>query len=141
MAALWVDNDNFRMDTLAGGAPQANRTNTMFVQEESKNKTVQAIDIPNKRAARLSASLKELNKSMKDITLYKTTKWAEPPIREKPTIQQPKPDTMIQRKRNVIHALTRADDDLNRPDVNEQKVPSISGKIYYIQLLYTEFLV
>ena len=71
-AVCILDNDNFRMDTLTGAAPQANRTNVMFIQPECLKNQVQSVDIPDKSASCLSASLKELNKTMKDITPYKT---------------------------------------------------------------------
>ena len=57
-----LDDNNFRMKTFTGKAPPANRTNVMFVQPESFNKPVETADIPDKRAARLSTTLKELNK-------------------------------------------------------------------------------
>ena len=125
-AIMIVDNDNFIMDTLTGSALQANRTNTMCVQPESKNRPIEALNIPDKRASHLSAFLKELNATMKDITPYKTTVWAEPPVRSKPQAQE-QLDTMKQRIHSVIHVLSRANDDLNRPEASEQKVPSFSG--------------
>ena len=63
---------------------------------------------------------------MKDVTPYKTSGRAEPPVRSKPQVQE-QLDTMKQRTRSVIHALSRADDDISRPEASEQKVPSFSG--------------
>ena len=125
-AIMIVDNDNFRMDTLTGSAPQANRTNVMFVQPESLNKPVQAVEIPDKRASRLSLSLRLLNENLKGITPYKTTGQSEPPKRSKPQTEE-QHETLTQRTRSVIHVLARANDDLKRPAVDQQKVPSYSG--------------
>ena len=122
-----VDNDNFRMDTLTGAGPQANRTNLMYVQPESLNKDLPPANIPDKHASRLSASLKELGSAMKAVTPYKTTKRAEPPVRNRPTDEQ-QIDTLQQRTRSVIHALARADEELNRPEASQQTVPGFSGK-------------
>ena len=113
-----INNDNFRKDTLIGSAPQANRTDTMFVQPELKNKPVEAINIPDKQASHLSASLKELNTTMKDVTPYKTTGWAEPPLRTKPQVQE-QLNTVKRWTLSVIHALARADDDIDQPEVSE----------------------
>ena len=125
-AVCILDNDNFRMDTLTGAAPQANRTNVMFIQPECLKKQVQSVDIPDKSASCLSASPKELNKTMKDITPYKTKRHSEPPVRTRPLVEE-KLDTVKQRTRSVIHALSRADNNLCRPHLKDQKVPSFSG--------------
>ena len=122
-----VDNDNFKMDTLTGAGPQANRTNVMYVQLESLNKELTPNDIPDKRASKLSTSLKELDKTMKAVIPYKTTKRAEPPIRDRPTDEE-QITTLQQRTRSVIHVLARADEELNRPEAMKQTVPGFSGK-------------
>ena len=122
-----VDNDNFKMDTLTGAGPQANRTNVMYVQPESLNKELTPTDIPDKRASGLSASLKELAKTMKAVTPYKTTKRAEPPVRNRPTGEE-QINTLQQRTRSVIHVLARADEELNRPEAIKQTIPGFSGK-------------
>ena len=61
------------------------------------------------------------------MTPYKTTKRAEPPVRNRPTDEQ-QIDTLQQRTRSVIHALARADEELNRPEASQQTVPGFSGK-------------
>ena len=122
-----VDNDNFKMDTLTGTGPQANRTNLMYVQLESLNKELTPNDIPDKRASKLSTSLKELDKTMKAVIPYKTTKRAKPPIRDRLTDEE-QITTLQQRTRSVIHVLARADEELNRPKAMKQTVPGFSGK-------------
>ena len=94
------------MDTLIGAGLKANRTNLMYVQLESLNKELTPNDIPDKRASKLSTSLKELDKTMKAVILYKTTKRAEPPIRNRPTNEE-QITTLQQRTNSVIHVLAR----------------------------------
>ena len=62
-----VDDDNFKMNPLTGAGPQANWMNVMYVQIESMNKELTPNDIPDKRASKLSTSLKELYKTMKAV--------------------------------------------------------------------------
>lgn len=62
---------------------------------------------------------------MQAVTPYKTIKRGEPPIRSKPTAFSSSTDT--QRKRSIIHALTRADVNGDRPNAAEQIIPSYSG--------------
>ena len=90
------------------------------------NKELTPIDIPDKRASRLSASLKGLDKTMKAVTPYKTTKRAEPSVRNRPTGEE-QIDTLQQRTRSVIHVLARTDEELNRPEAMKQRVPGFSG--------------
>ena len=122
-----VDNDDFKMDTLTG-AGQAHRTNVMFVQPKSfKNAfpTSSCIDHADKCASNLSETLKELGSQMQAVKPYKTVRNSEPPVRNRQPEQ--KEDTKKQRTRGVIHALARADDDLNRPDIAQQRVLGFSG--------------
>ena len=85
----------------------------------------------DKRSSPLSASLKELNQSLTEATPYKTTHKAEPPVRARPQSEH-QLDTLKQRTRSVIHVLSRVDDELNRPDVTEQRVPSFPGIVKYL---------
>ena len=61
----------------------------------------------------------------------KTIHKAEPPVCARPQGEH-QLDTLKQRTRNVIHVLSRVDDELNRPDVTEQRVPSFPGIVKYI---------
>ncbi len=56
---------------------------------------------------------------------YITYKRGEPPVSDR--VQPALGDIKPQRKRNVIHALVRADTDGERPAAVDQRVPSFAG--------------
>ena len=62
---------------------------------------------------------------MQVVKPYRTIKRGEPPIRPKPTTFSS--STAHQHKRSIIHALVRADTNGDRPDANEQIIPSYNG--------------
>ena len=126
-----VDNDDFKSDTLTG-AGQPHCTNVVFLQPECLDtdsfENYEDRPIPGaKLASSLSASLKELGSQLQKITPYKTMKRGEPPIRKPLEYQDIITDTSGQRRRGVIHALARAQDDRSRPKPEEQTVPGYFG--------------
>ncbi|XP_071094997.1 protein crumbs-like [Haliotis cracherodii] len=104
----------------------------MFVQPfesfDSELESHETRTVPStKLASSLSASLKELGSEMQNIDPYKTIKRGEPPIRAETENNSILFDTSTQRTRGVIHALSRAQDDLSRPKPEEQQVPGYKG--------------
>ena len=73
----------------------------------------------------VSTALNLIASELQQVEQYKTIKRGEPPIREKPeTVNK---STFNQRKRSVIHALARANNEGERPKPSDQAVPSFNG--------------
>ena len=127
-AIVIVDNDDFKVDTLTGDATGAHRTNVMFVQPQSYEKTPAVEDTPAKLVKKeISAQLKQ---KCTELTQVKQYKWPsgnkrEPPVRS--NVDPPINGTSPQRARSVIHALSRRNADEKRPIPQEQQVPAYSG--------------
>ena len=64
---------------------------------------------------------------MQKVQPYKTLKRGEPPVRDKPADTDKLKSTESQRKRCVIHALSRANNEGVRPEPANQKIPSLNG--------------
>ena len=73
----------------------------------------------------MSLALSEKVSEMQAVIPYKTTKRGEPPIRPEPATFSG--STESQRKRSIIHALTRVNTNCDRPDAAEQTIPSYNG--------------
>ena len=109
-----IDNDGFLNSTLTG-VGTTHRCNWMFLQRVQHRRIgVQEneVDIQDeharvKDAKTLSRVLTEKASEMQEVTPYRTMKHGEPPIRPEPVTFSS--STEPQRKRNVTHALTRAD--------------------------------
>ncbi len=103
-----VDNDDFRNDTLTGGNT-SHRTNVMYVQQVTLEYHGPLCGERVKHAKVLSSTLKEIATGMLTHDNYITYKRGEPPVSDR--VQPALGDIEPQRKRNVIHALVRADTD------------------------------
>ena len=77
----------------------------------------------NKRGVSIALSHKA--SEMQEVRPYKTFKRGEPPVRKKPN--NVNMSTEPQRKRSIIHALTRISAEGIRPAPSEQKIPSFNG--------------
>ena len=77
------------------------------------------------KTPRLSRVLTEKASEMQEVTPYRTMKRGEPPIHPEPVMFSS--STEPQRKWRVIHALTRADINGDRPGAGEQTIPSYNG--------------
>ena len=63
---------------------------------------------------------------MKTVEPYKSTQKAEPPVRQR--VQgEDQNDNIQQRMRSVVHALTRANNNLQIPEPQKQQVPGFGG--------------
>ncbi|MES9882370.1 MAG: hypothetical protein ABW185_15975 [Sedimenticola sp.] len=119
-----VDNDDFRNDTLTGG-DTSHRTNVMYVQSVSQEYHDPQCSERVKDAKALSSTLKEITSDMQTHDRYVTHKRGEPPVSDR--IPSEVRSTEPQRRRNVIHALVRADASGDRPMAIAQAVPGFSG--------------
>ena len=112
-----IDNDDFLNDTLTEGGTAHHCNCSMYsirelgVQEHEVN--IQDEHARVKDAKTVSRALTEKASEMQEVTPYRTMKCGEPPIRPKPVTLSS--STEPQRKRSVIHALTRADLKGDRP--------------------------
>ena len=79
----------------------------------------------NKSPRVASIALNQFAEEMQQVKPYKTIKRGETPIRPEPA--EVEKSCLIQRKRNIIHVLCRADANGNRPSPSDQKVPSYNG--------------
>ena len=122
-----VDNDDFKIDTLTGKSQQAHRTNVMFVQPQRIERNVNIENSSRKNKAEISKELKQKAAELTSVTPYRAAREvsSEPPIRKfsVPPVEGPLP----QQRRSVIHALVRVDCNGDRPEVDQQHVPSYSG--------------
>ena len=122
-----VDNDDFKIDTLTGKSQQAHRTNVMFVQPQRIERNVNIENSSWKNKAEISKALKQKAAELTSVTPYRASREvsSEPPIRKfsVPPVEGPLP----QQRRSVIHALARVDCNGDRPEVDQQHVPSYSG--------------
>ena len=123
-----IDSDDFRNETLNGGGT-ARHCNWMFLQKENRlarNDRREANDNEPMVGRRdMSRTLTERASEMQVVTPYRTIQRGEPPIRtETPTSSS---GTAIQRKRNVTHTLVRVDENGDRRDIAQQKIPAYNG--------------
>ncbi len=119
-----VDNDDFQNDTQTGGNI-SHRTNVMYVQQVTLEYHGPQCGERVKHAKALLSTLKEIATGMLTHDHYITYKRGEPPVSDK--VQPALGDIEPQRKRNVIHALVRADMDGEQPAAIDQRVPSFAG--------------
>ena len=126
-AIVIIDNDDFKIYTLTGSAAAAHRTNVMFLQpaeyENTEENRVPTVIKKNDIVQKLKQKCEE----MTHVEQYKCPAGAsnEPPIRTRQAL--PVNSTTSQRMRSVVHALSRTDEDYQRPDPGNQTVPAYSG--------------
>ena len=117
-----LDNDDFQDDTLTG-ADTSHRTNVMFVQPDD----VAAIDSREDHSPLQlvkSDDLKNTSTEQHKIHPYKTVKRGQPALRKEIDISLQTSNE--QRKRGVMHALTRIDMAGNAIPAAKQKVGSFA---------------
>ena len=78
-------------------------------------------------ARETSIVLNQIASEMQKVQPYKILKRGEPPVRDKPADNGKLKSTESQRKRSVIHALSRANNEGVRPEPANQKIPSLNG--------------
>ncbi|MES9879868.1 MAG: hypothetical protein ABW185_03205, partial [Sedimenticola sp.] len=127
-AIVIVDNDDFKIDTMTGAATAAHRTNVMFVQQASYEKNAdEECDVRPITKKEISAKLQQKCAELTQVHLYRCPPGSksEPPIR--PKVDPPMEGAVPQRTRSVIHALSRINNDGERPKPHEQQVPAYSS--------------
>lgn len=118
-----LDNDDFQDDTLTG-ADTSHRTNVMFIQPDD----FAAIDSREDHSPLQlvkSDDLKNTSTEQHKIHPYKTVKRGQPALRKEVDISLQTSNE--QRKRGVMHALTRIDMAGNNIPAAKQKVGSFVG--------------
>ena len=111
-----IDNDEFTNDTWTGGGT-THRTDWMFLQRLER--LVPETHNPDEQecigdAMSVSHALADKASQMQVIAPYRTIKRGEPSISPEPTTFLS--STERQRKRGIVHALTRAHVNGNRPE-------------------------
>ena len=121
LATAIMDNDDFKDDTLTG-ADTSHRTNVMFVQKEELKETN---NHSNRPVLTKHHQLKSIAEELNKIIPYKTIVKGVPLVRQEFDITPS--NTMSIRLEEMIHTVTRIDQDYCSIPANQQKVGSFSG--------------
>ena len=114
-----VDNDDYRNDTLTGGGTSL-LTNVMYIQHPDIVTSTEDIDID---LGNVSERLKVHVTRLKNVDPYKTIKRGEPATEENPILPTFSESVHKQRKRGIIHTLSRITHDGDRLREIDQEVP------------------